>query len=247
MNKYIFIFIIGLGFSSCGLLKNNALEVENITSKNNIKTKVKESNIAPNWLSINSKIKIEKEGKNTIINANIRIKKDSVIWISLKAPLGIEVLRSMITPDSIYFMSRMDKTYFIKPISYLKEVVKTDINFFQFQQILFSSPYITNQELKLSSNMEGKHVLSSDKNTYTINKFFRIEKMSVSNQNSHQLTINFNNHNYFDEVKSYYPKNIDIKVISSENFAASIDFSKIVFNKKSSLSFKIPSSYVKSD
>ena len=247
MNKYILIVLIALGISSCGLLKKDALEIENITSKNNIITKVNELNISPNWLSINSKINIEKEGKNTVVNANIRIKKDSVIWISLKAPLGIELLRSMITPDSIYFMSRMDKTYFIKPISHLKEVVKTDINFFQFQQILFSSPDITNQELKLSFNKEGKHVLSSDKNTYTINKFFRIEKMSVSSQNSHQLTINFNNHNYFDEVKSYYPKNIDIKVISSENFASSIDFSKIVFNKKSSLSFKIPSSYVKSD
>ena len=143
----------------------------------------------------------------------------------------------MITPDSIYFMSRMDKTYFIKPISHLKEVVKTDINFFQFQEILFSSPDITNQELKLSFNKEGKHVLRTDKNTYTINKFFRIEKMSVSNQNSHQLTINFNNHNYFDEVKSYYPKNINIKVNSSENFFASIDFSKIVFEQKIILKF----------
>ena len=247
MNKYILIVLIGLGLSSCGLLKKDALEIENITSKNNIITKVNELNISPNWLSINSKINIEKEGKNTVVNANIRIKKDSVIWISLKAPLGIELLRSMITPDSIYFMSRMDKTYFIKPISHLKEVVKTDINFFQFQQILFSSPDITNQELELSFNKEGKYILSSDNTTYTIGKFFRIEKMNVSNQNSHQLTINFNNHNYFDEVKSYYPKNIDIKVISSENFASSIDFSKIVFNKKSSLSFKIPSSYVKSD
>ena len=32
--------------------------------------------------------------------------------------------------------------------------------------------------------------------------------MSVSNQDSHQLTINFNNHTYFDEVNSYYPKNL---------------------------------------
>ena len=239
---------IGLGFSSCSLLKNNTLVIENITSKNNIKTKVNESNITPNWLSINAKINIEKEGQNTVINANIRIKKDSVIWISLKAPLGIEVLRSMITPDSIYFMSRMDKTYFIKPISHLKQVVKTSINFFQFQEILFSSPDVTNHELKLSLNKEGKYILGSDNNTYTINKLFRIEKMSVSNQeDTHQLTINFNNHTYFDEVKSYYPKNMDIKVISSENFTASIDFSKIVFNKKSFLSFKIPSSYVKTD
>ena len=73
-------------------------------------------------------------------------------------------------------MSRMDKTYFIKPISHLKEVVKTNINFFQLQEILFSSPDITNQELKLSLNKEGKHILSSEKLTYTINKFLELKK-----------------------------------------------------------------------
>ena len=239
--------IMGLGISSCGLLKENISETENPTNKKNIITKVNESNISPSWLSVNTKIDIEKEGQNTVINANIRVKKDSIIWISLKAPLGIEVLRTMISPDSIFFMNRMNKTYFIKPVSHLKEVVKTSINFFQFQEILFASPAITDRELKLSLNKEGKHILSSEKTTYTISEIFRIEEMSVSNQDNHQLTINFNNHNYFDEVRSYYPKNLNIEVISSENFAATIDFSKIVFNKKSSLSFKIPSSYVKSD
>ena len=239
--------IIGLGISSCGLLKENTSETENPTNKNNIITKVNESNVLPNWLSLNTKINIEKEGQNTVVKANIRVKKDSIIWISLKAPLGIEVLRTMISPDSIFFMNRMDKTYFIKPISHLKEVVKTSINFFQLQEILFSSPSIIDRELKLSLNKEGKHILSSEKATYTISKIFRIEEMSVSNQDNHQLTINFNNHNYFDEVRSYYPKNLNIEVTSSENFAATIDFSKIVFNKKSSLSFKIPPSYVKSD
>ena len=104
------------------MLKNNTIEIEKINNKNNIKTRVNELNISPNWLSINSKIKIEKEGQNTIVNANIRVKKDSVIWVSLKAPLGIEVLRTLITPDSIYFMSRMDKTYFIKPISHKEKL-----------------------------------------------------------------------------------------------------------------------------
>ena len=247
MNKYIFIMIIGLGISSCGLLKKNTSEIENQTNTENIITKVNESNISPSWLSINTKIKIEKEGQNTVVNANIRVKKDSIIWISLKAPLGIEVLRTMITPDSIFFMSRMDKTYFIKPISHLKEVVKTSINFFQFQEILFSSPSISERELKLLFNKEEKYILSSENTTYTIGKIFRIEQMCVSNQDNHQLTINFNNHTFFDEVQSYYPKNLNIEVNSSENFTVTIDFSKIVFNKKSSLGFKIPSSYVKSD
>ena len=115
------------------------------------------------------------------MNANIRIKKDSIIWISLKAPLGIEVLRTMITPDSIYFMNRMNKTYFIKPVSHLKEVVNTNINFFQLQEILFSSPEITSSDIKFSLNKEGKYILSYENTTFTISEIFRVDKMNVSN------------------------------------------------------------------
>ena len=34
-----------------------------------------------------------------------RIRKDSIIWISIRAPLGIELFRAAMTPDSIYFMN----------------------------------------------------------------------------------------------------------------------------------------------
>ena len=129
MNKYVFIMIIGLGISSCGLLKENTSETENPTNKNNIITKVNESNVLPNWLSLNTKINIEKEGQNTVVKANIRVKKDSIIWISLKAPLGIEVLRTMISPDSIFFMNRMDKTYFITQSTSLLMVIAISLIF----------------------------------------------------------------------------------------------------------------------
>ena len=126
-------------------------------------------------------------------------------------------------------------------------MVKTNINFFQLQEILFSSPEIKSQELTFSVTKEGKYSLNSDNIKYTISKFFRVDEMVVSNSESHQLTISFNNYTFFDEIKSYYPKNLKIEVISNEDFSSNIDFSKIIFNKKSSINFKIPSSYVKSD
>ena len=65
------------------------------------------------------------------------LKKDSIIWISLKYPLGLEILRVMLTPDSVYLMNRLEKTYFVRPFTHIKESIKADINFFQLQEILF--------------------------------------------------------------------------------------------------------------
>lgn len=211
----------------------------------NIENKITELNISPDWISLNSKIKINKEGVKTEVNSIIRVKKDSVIWISLKASLGIEILRTMITPDSIYFMSKIDKTYFVKPISHLKSVVKTDINYFQIQEILFSSPKILNSNIVPYKSKIGKYISKSEYTTYIINNFYRVEKMELSDTENKKLTITFANYSFFEDIKSYYPKNLNIEVSSEEKFTANIDFSKIEFNKNSLLSFKIPSSYVK--
>ena len=246
MNKYIFILLLCFGFSSCSLLKNNNTLIEKpFYETDNIENKITELNISPDWVSLNSKIKINKEGEKTEINSIIRVKKDSVIWISLKAPLGIEILRTMITPDSIYFMSRIDKTYFVKPISHLKNVVKTDINYFQIQEILFSSPKILNSNIVPYKSKTGKYISKSEYATYIINNYFSIEKMELSDTENKKLTITFTNYSFFEDIKSYYPKNLNIEVSSEEKFTANIDFSKIEFNKNSLLSFKIPSSYVK--
>ena len=81
MNKNIFILIILiLSFSSCDLLKksnteNNLLNNNSLSEKELIK-KINSKNISPEWTSLNSKIKINKEGQETKINAQIRIKKD---------------------------------------------------------------------------------------------------------------------------------------------------------------------------
>ena len=246
MNKQIFILLLCFGFCSCSLLKNNNMLIEQpFYETDNIENKITELNISPDWISLNSKIKINKEGVKTEVNSIIRVKKDSVIWISLKASLGIEILRTMITPDSIYFMSKIDKTYFVKPISHLKSVVKTDINYFQIQEILFSSPKILNSNIVPYKSKIGKYISKSEYTTYIINNFYRVEKMELSDTENKKLTITFANYSFFEDIKSYYPKNLNIEVSSEEKFTANIDFSKIEFNKNSLLSFKIPSSYVK--
>ena len=234
MNKlYIIAFLSVIILSSCNLLKksntdNNLLNNSSLLEKELIK-KINSKNISPEWTSLNSKIKINKEGQETKINAQIRIKKDSVIWISVKAPLGIEVFRTMITPDSIYYMSRMNKTYFVKNISHIKEVVKADVSFIKLQEILFASPNIT--------------VFNSDKENYEILKdIFRVSKIDLQEK---EVSIIYSDYNDFSELGGlYFPNKIFVDIKSTEAFTAEINHTKTKFHKTSSISFIIPKSYV---
>lgn len=237
MNKlYIIVFLSVIILSSCNLLKksntdNNLLNDSSLSEKELIK-KINSRNISPDWTSLNSKIKVNKEGQEVTINAHIRIKRDSIIWISVKAPLGIEIFRTMITSDSIYYMNRINKNYFIKHISHLREVVKADVSFIKLQEIIFASPNIT--------------VLNSDKENYEIlEDIYRVYKMELQESEDKKLSIRYSDYKVFTEIGGlYFPEKFFIDIKSKEVFTTEIYYTKIKFNKTSSISFKIPKSYV---
>src|SRR6266513_1723375 len=63
------------------------------------------------------------DGKKYNVTAHVRMYKDSVIWISITAILGIEGLRAYITKDSVHLLNKQDKTYSVRVVSYLQDVI----------------------------------------------------------------------------------------------------------------------------
>ena len=246
MNKILSYFFLTLILSSCSLIrKNNVLEsgVGVPQNKEALLNLISGGDISPEWTSLNSKIKVNKEGKEIAFSAQIRVKKDSLIWVSIKAPLGIEVFRALITQDSVCYMNRMNKTYFVKAISHLKKVVKADISYNQLQNILFASPKITHKKLKLVKNPPGS--LNSKKVSYIIHTlFFRVEQIEITQSEDEKLKINFYNYHWLDEINGFFPNLLKFEVQSDEIFKVEFNYTKIEFNKKQKLPFKIPSSYV---
>ena len=241
MNKrYIIVFFTITSLTSCNLLywntTSNTERLNEISfAENEIIEKTNSRNVSPDKTVLVSKIKINKEDQETTINAQIRIKKDSVIWISVKAPLGIEVFRIMITPDSIYYMNRINKEHFTKHISHIEELLKTNISFKKIQEILLASPKIES--------------LNSEKEKYEINKdIFRVIKMELIETEHKRVSINYYDHKVFSKLGGmYFPKKVFIEIKSQEVFKESfyieINYTKIDFNKDFSLSFTIPKSY----
>jgi len=67
-----------------------------------------------NFDYMSSKAKIDYSSSNNSLSAtaNIRIQKDSIIWISLSPGLGIEAARLLVTRDSVVVIDKINKVYF---------------------------------------------------------------------------------------------------------------------------------------
>ena len=69
------------------------------------------------WLTANMAIQAEGNGMAyNDLSGQIRMRKDSLIWLNVTATMGVEVLRVKVSNDSIWILNRMEKTYLAEPL-----------------------------------------------------------------------------------------------------------------------------------
>lgn len=107
------------------------------------------------WLSLKFSAKVTVQKSENSFNGNLRIRKDSVIWISITPALGIEAARAMITPDSVKFLNRLETTYFAGEFSYLNEMLKTDLDFDMLQSLLIGNDFSFYENNVFKSSVDG--------------------------------------------------------------------------------------------
>ncbi len=104
-------------------VRNNAKDDSSIFIRNTL-NQLKANRIAYNTFS--AKVNIDYRDaadKNYNVNAIIRMYRDSAIWISANAVLGIEALRVLITKDSVKVLNKLEKTYSARSVDYLQRLV----------------------------------------------------------------------------------------------------------------------------
>lgn len=90
---------------------------------------VEASRLDFDWFSARGKASIATGSMDHNVTLNLRMQKDEVIWASVTAFLGLEMARALITPDSVKFFNRLERTYVSQSFDYLKEYVHPGISF----------------------------------------------------------------------------------------------------------------------
>lgn len=104
-----------------------------------------------------AKLKIDFDGDKKVSGlANMRISKDSVIWLSLSPGLGIEVARILITQDSIAVIDKFNKKYIHMDFQSLSRKFDFDIDYHLVESVILGNlikPYKRERYKKVEGDL----------------------------------------------------------------------------------------------
>lgn len=211
---------------------------------------IQKNKIDFNTFSAKVKVNFEgNDGKRSDFNAFLRLKKDSVLWISINAALGIEAFRIMITPDSVKVLNKLEKIVQLRSVGYLQEVAKIPLGFTELQDLIVgNAPYLDsniisykNEESAISLISIGdlfKHFLTVSKNKFRL-QHSKLD--DVDNIRARTCDITYGQY----ETKNGVSFSTFRKITVSEKSKLDIElhFKQFDFNEQLNFPFSIPRNY----
>ena len=74
------------------------------------------------WMSAKMSGELQTEKGDYSFSGSLRMRRDSTVWLSVSAFMGMESVRALITQDSVVMVNRMDQTYLAEPFSDVQHV-----------------------------------------------------------------------------------------------------------------------------
>lgn len=168
--SYISILIL-LVFTSCAKKKvvEKPLKLQGKSVKF-LQAKIEENRLNFETLSARFTAKTIFNNDKLNVKGNLKLKKDSIVWLSLTKLGGVEIVRLILTTDSIKFINKWDKEYFIGPIDKLNTIDGIDLGFKQIQGMLTGAMIEYNPEDKFGSSNDNVTYLLSSRNKSKVKK-----------------------------------------------------------------------------
>lgn len=202
--------------------------------------------------TFSAKLKVDyedNEGKTRDFNAFIRIKCDSMIWISINAALGIEAFRVLITPDSVKLLNKLDRVVQLRSMDYLQEVAKLPFDFNTLQQLIIGNPIYFNEHI-VSYSTNGtemslvsvsdlfKHLITINTNDLSI-QHSKLDDVDLSRNRTCDLT--YNDYEFKNGIRFSQDRRITVAEKSRLNI--DLKFKQYNFNETLTYPFTIPKNY----
>lgn len=189
------------------------------------------------------------DGKNYNFNAHIRMYKDSVIWVSITAILGIEGMRAYITKDSVKLLNKQDKVYTARSVSYLQEVTALPLDLVSLQDLLLGNPVFLDSNIVSYSISPGTISLQSNgdffKNLFTIGQADKlVQSCKLDDMDEMRSRTCYLTYSEYENKKGVnFSAKRTINVAEKKKMDIKLEFKQYAFNETLSFPFTIPKNY----
>ena len=190
------------------------------------------------------------DGKKYDVNANVRIYKDSAIWISANAILGIEAMRVFITRDSVKLLDKLNKTYTARSVDYLQEVTALPLDLYTLQDLIIGNPVFLDSNIVSYSNGNNlvsllsvgywfKNLLTLTENDHVLVRS-KLDDADISRNRTADLTYS----DYEDKKGVPFSTKRRIVVAEKSRLDIKLDFKHYDFKQQVDFPFNITKNYV---
>jgi hypothetical protein len=227
--------------------------------------KLKENELKFTDLSLRFDTEIIIDKKSNSFKGNIKIRKDSLIWISINPLFGIEAFRLLFTPDSVKMLNKLNNTYFTGDYSMVNTMFSTPFDLDMIQALLTGIDFSYYENDIFKAGIDGglyklttigrrklkKYVRNQQDNDKILvqdiwldPQSFKIRRQSwkeIKNNNSKML-FSYDSFTAADDGQ-LFPSLLICDIIAENNISLKTTFSKIQVNKPFDFNFNIPANY----
>lgn len=250
MKKYFTLVVSVLLFASC---KPKAVLVEGNASTTIAADKVIESHynnkVDFSTLYIRASARYEDDKNTQNVSADIRIKKDEKILISIRV-LGLTMAKALITPTSVQYFEKIGNKYFEGNYEGLSQWLGTDLDYNKVQNMFLGKALDDLRKEKYAvSIMEKLYKLESKSNEKNIKSFlFESDNFLIKRQEINQplqdrtLQIVYPDYKKYNEM--ILPLSLTINARQQKGKTnIEIEYKNVKFNEDLSFPYSVPEGY----
>jgi outer membrane lipoprotein-sorting protein len=253
MNKKIIIFVFALIMLavSCKTTKTVADTATDASLRQLVKN-MENAAFDFKYFSAKAKVNFQDKSMNQSFTANIKMKKDETIWMSLTGPFGIEGGRVLIEKDRIQIIDRLNRVYYDKPFNYISNFLPFKVDLPMLQNIILGNPIQDNLSKQEIEIVENNYLVRGSLNKIdalyfilpAISRYKRVE-LSESNP-SRNFTLEFDDYKQAEGVQFSHIRKLNFTE-NQGKVIVDINFQKIKRESTIDFPFSIPDNFKKAD
>ena len=187
------------------------------------------------------------------LKLNLKIKKDSAIFVSIANILGVEVTRAILTKDTIKLIDRINKNYLEGSYQHISKMYNLPFDIFVLEKVIINPNYLFN-----NIELKNKNILHKENHyrTFTISENQEISYLIGAAdytiyENSYKFIksnkkVNIKYLDYVNIGEKYYPKKVEIFYTDyKKETNLIINYNNVEFVKIDNFKLEVPRNYSK--
>ncbi len=247
--------LFSLGCKTARKAKGEPIQLKPRTTKFVLK-KLSANRIEADWFSAKARINYKDPYESIKFNANIRMRKDSLIWFNARKAT-VEAIRVLITPDSFFVINRLDKEYAKRSMDWFERKFNLPVDpvgqlssFQILQEMVLGNPiFFAGEGLNVGIKdaqyqLTGAHRgFDSEYRVGGLKYLLEMVRL-VQREDESALEVELG----YDDDRDAYPnfsyfRTLNLNGPKRDELYIKVKFSKLEINEPKSIRFSIPGHY----